>query len=188
MSIPTKDELKKLFSRAWTSGGETPCGYGSTLENTAAMRSALQQLLWKYGVDAIDDCGCGDFNWVKEMLLPGVTYQGYDVVDRKRRSMPFEVKDIITEELAVCDLIICKDVFIHWTNEMIMAALANFRQYGDYLFAETTPGLNNSLRDIEPGGFAKVNLEALPFNLGQPMEVIPDPMFKRVYGWWDLTI
>lgn len=188
MSIPTKAELKKIFSRAWASEGETPCGQGSRLEHTAAMRSALQNLLWKYGVDTIDDCGCGDFHWAKTLQLYGVTYRGYDVVDRKRRDLPFEIKEVITEELAPCDLIVCKDVFIHWTNEMIQAAISNFRFYGDYLFAESTPGIDNSQRVIEPGGFAKVNLEALPFNLGPPMEKIVDPVFRRYYGWWDINL
>ena len=187
MSIPSKQELKKMFSRSWSSGGETPCGQGSRLANTTAMRQALQNLLWKYGVDAIDDCGCGDYHWLQTLLLSGVTVRGYDVVDRKRRNFPFEVKDVITEALAPCDLIICKDVFIHWTNEMIMAALVNFRKYGTYLFAESTPGLDNAQRVISPGGFAKVNLEGLPFNLGEPMEKIQDPQFRRYYGWWVLN-
>jgi hypothetical protein len=179
--------MKKMFSRAWSSDGETPCGQGSRLVNTADMRPALQALLIKYGIDSIDDCGCGDFNWVKQLNLGGIDYIGYDVVDRRRYDLPFEVKDIIRDELAECALIICKDVFIHWTNEMIQAALSNFRDYTNYLFAETTPGIDNSLRDLSAGGFSRVNLEGLPFNLGTPMEIIQDPTFRRVYGWWDIT-
>jgi len=188
MTIPTKDELTKMFGRAWSSGGETPCGQGSRLGNTVVMREALQQLLWKYGVRSIVDAGCGDFNWVKTLQLSGITYQGYDVVDRRRRDLPFEVKDVITEGIPECDLVICKDVFIHWTNEMIMAALTNFRGRGKYLFAESTPGLDNDKRVLKAGEFERVNLEGLPFNLGAPMEIIPDRRFKRIYGWWDLNV
>jgi len=158
MTTPTKKELQKMFGRSWSSGGETPCGQGSTLGNTVEMREGLRDFIVKYGVDKIRDCGCG-----------------------------FEVKDVITEPIDECDLIICKDVFIHWTNEMIMDAIANFRDYGQYLFAESTPGITNADRMTTGGGFSRVNLEALPFNLGEPMEVIHDKKFRRYYGWWDLN-
>jgi len=187
MTTPTKKELQKMFGRSWSSGGETPCGQGSTLGNTVEMREGLRDFIVKYGVDKIRDCGCGDFHWMKEMILYGIDYKGYDIVDRKRRDFPFEVKDVITEPIDECDLIICKDVFIHWTNEMIMDAIANFRDYGQYLFAESTPGITNADRMTTGGGFSRVNLEALPFNLGEPMEVIHDKKFRRYYGWWDLN-
>jgi len=189
MTIPSKDQLKKMFSRSWASeGGETPCGQGSTLTNTAAMRVALQEWLYKYGVDVMVDAGCGDFNWVKQLNLGGITYYGYDIVDRKRRDLPFAVKDVITESFPPCDLVVCKDVFIHWTNEMIMDAIANFRKYTNYMFAESTPGISNDGRPEQAGGFARVNLEGLPFNLGPPMEKIKDKKFRRYYGWWDITL
>jgi len=186
MTLPSKDELKRMFKRSWSSGGETPCGQGSTLAHTAVMRAELQKLLWKYGIRRVNDCGCGDFHWVKTLQMSGITYRGYDIIDRKRRNFPFEVKDVVTEALAPCDLVICKDVFIHWTNEMGMAALANFRKCATYLFAETTPGINNTKRMTAPGSFSPVNLVELPFNLGPPMEIIPDSQFRRIYGWWKI--
>ena len=47
--------------------GETFSGPGSSLKQTATMRSKLPTLFQELGINSILDAACGDLNWMKEL-------------------------------------------------------------------------------------------------------------------------
>ena len=98
MTLISKKEMRAAFHRSWSGGsGETGCGKGSTIENTAEIREALPNIIKEFNIQKINDAGCGDFNWIKTIepiKTFEIDYQGYDIFDRKKRSLPFIELDI----------------------------------------------------------------------------------------------
>lgn len=191
------EAIRKLFSRSWSSvGGETPCGNGSTLASTEALRIALPDIIRKNGVKVINDAGCGDFHWIKSLKWffrkNGIDYLGYDIVDRKVRGVfPFQILDIRNEEMRLCDLIICHDVLGHYSNDHVAAILARFKQKGKYLLATSAVCDNSKRKGIKGenswiGGFRPVFLGDPAFGLGTPIFTIDEPTLRRYQGLWKL--
>ena len=76
---------KEVFTEVFTindwSSTESHSGMGSTLQFTPNIRKELP-LLWKaYGIKKILDIGCGDFNWMKEIVGSLDYYKGTDIVE-----------------------------------------------------------------------------------------------------------
>jgi len=71
-------KLLRLSRKGWSGGNkETRCGWGSTLEATKPIRAALPGLLEKYKIKSILDIGCGDLNWIHD-LINDIHYTGID--------------------------------------------------------------------------------------------------------------
>lgn len=186
-----RQEIKRAFARSWRSkDGETPCGAGSTLASTERVRAELPEIFDKYSIRSINDAGCGDFHWVEKLKLlfksKKIDYLGYDIIDRKRRVLPFQELEITSETMRRADLIICRDVLFHLSNELVEAAIKQFRKSKSrYLLATTSPG-DNSLREDTVEKFQPVDLESDPFNLGEPLLKVHEPQFRRYLGLWEL--
>lgn len=195
MSKPNSSDLKEKFSRSrWRSGGsETPCGAGSTVLATEVVRPAILSVVDRYSVRTINDAGCGDMNWIR-LLKPsfeamGVDYQGYDVRDLEDPPLPYQKLEIVHEEMRPCDLILCRDVFIHLTDDLILTALEKFRSVGKYLLSTTFPnmafGAERSIRALG-SSYAGINLEDPKFGLGESIEMIAEPKWKKGIALWVL--
>jgi hypothetical protein len=149
----------------------------------------------------MNDAGCGDLAWMSTIDLDGVDYVGYDVHERgtwpelRRSGYRLEVVDITADDLRPADLLICRDVFIHLPNEMILRALEQFRRSSRLLL--TTSYVSDPT--VERGAFsneermdapsllhAKLDLTLPPFGLGQPLERIPEDSPNKYLGLWDL--
>jgi ubiquinone/menaquinone biosynthesis C-methylase UbiE len=59
---------------------ETVSGPGSTRERAAAFRGDLIALMQQLDVRVLLDVGCGDFNWMVDVVDSVETYIGVDVV------------------------------------------------------------------------------------------------------------
>src|SRR5215813_13555683 len=59
---------------------ESASGGGSTIEQTKAIRAALQRNESDHQVHTMLDIPCGDFNWMRTLELP-VDYIGADIVE-----------------------------------------------------------------------------------------------------------
>jgi len=116
-------DLLKLFGISkdgWVSGGkETRCGSGSTLQATKPIRKAFPGILERFKIENILDIGCGDLNWIHDIIPDEVEYTGIDWVipiqalKRQRKNMKFIERSIFDMEIGSHDMIICKDVMIH---------------------------------------------------------------------------
>ncbi|KAJ5524565.1 hypothetical protein N7494_011215 [Penicillium frequentans] len=193
----------EIFSRGWPDQApDTVCGWGSSEKHTRLVRKEFFELLNIYHVKLLNDAGCGDLSWMSMVDLEGVDYVGYDLYERanwadlRQRGYQLEVLDITANELRPADLLICRDVFIHLPNDMILATLERFRRSASLLLTTgytSDPSLSESefsnfKRMDEPNlHHRKLDLTLPPFNLGQPLVRIPEDSPNKYLGLWDLN-
>jgi SAM-dependent methyltransferase len=143
----------------------------------------LPRLLRRLGARSLLDAGCGDFHWMAHVELDGVEYIGVDVVpelieeNRRRHGRPgrsFIEADLISDPLPRADAILCRDTLIHLPDALLLAAVANIARSGaSYLLASTFVGRGNG-PDIVLGDWRPTDLQAPPFSLPEPLELVDD--------------
>jgi len=139
-------DTAKRFKVGWSSAEEhgTVCGMGSTKENTANVLKSLPYVFKSINAKKVNDAGCGDFAWVKHADLKGIDYMGYDVAEwAEQDEFKFKKLDVINQKMRKADLIICRDVFFHIPNNLIIKAIKNMK-------ASKTPYLLCSSAYIAP--------------------------------------
>jgi hypothetical protein len=173
-------------------------GPGSTLPATASLRAALPPALQEMGAETLLDIGCGDFFWMREVDLP-CKYIGIDIVQSvidenqknfgsdKRR---FVCLDGVVDDLPKGDVAMCREVLFHLSSSDARALIDNIRKAGVKFVAATTDPATRFNSDIPSGSFREINLVRSPFNLGEPVSVLPDgdgPNTGRIMGVWALA-
>jgi hypothetical protein len=175
-----------VFSDHYTDNGwgnpESRSGEGSTLQATEAVRAALPKLIADYDIATMLDIPCGDFNWMSRVELP-VSYVGADlvaeIVNRNREtfgsdSRSFLQLDLAADDLPAADLIFCRDCLVHLSYAHIHAALANIRRSGARFLLTTTHVHTERNKDIVTGEWRRLNLQAAPFFLPEPLLLIDE--------------
>lgn len=157
-------------------------GRGSNLEATAGIRDALPELFARRGIASVLDAACGDFAWMRQVVKYLPEYQGIDIVpDLIRRnqlaygshSVRFSCLDVTVDTLPRCDLVLCRDCFIHLPTRAIRRATRNFIASGaTWLAVGNQPGA--VYHDIPMGSFRHVDLTAPPFSWPEPIERLAD--------------
>jgi hypothetical protein len=191
-----EDVFSDIYENNLWEDSESASGRGSTLERTKVIRRKLPALLHELGAKSLLDAPCGDFNWMQQTDLGGVTYIGADVVpgliSRNERlyggaGRMFLTVDITRDSLPAADVILCRDCFIHFSFRDIRAALRNFKQANaDFLFV-TTHTLVQKHRDIATGQGRNVNLLLPPFNFPEPLKmIVEDAELAKCLGVWRL--
>jgi len=180
-------------------GNETPNGPGSSLEATKDVREHLPKIFKEFNIQSMMDAACGDWNWMKEVDLEGITYHGYDIMPEfiedneeqfKKENVHFEVKDVTLEELeSNVDLVMCRDFLMHIKWDKIKKMISNFKISGaKYLFVSNFSNYDSHNDDyaiaVHPGdvglnienysgdpewGWRPVNLHLEPFNFPEPV-------------------
>ncbi|HYV34294.1 MAG TPA: hypothetical protein VE988_01235, partial [Gemmataceae bacterium] len=75
-----RDTFVNIYrTNAW-GNDQSRSGPGSTVVRTAMLRPQLERLLQELEITTLLDAPCGDFNWLKESVLPVQYYVGVDVV------------------------------------------------------------------------------------------------------------
>jgi hypothetical protein len=153
---------------------ESISGSGSNMHQTKQLVALLSEVLKKVEVKRFLDLPCGDFNWMQKVDLTGINYTGGDIVEsivaennKKFKSVGrnFEVLNIITDQLPPSDLLLCRDCFVHLSNEKVMEALANIKKQNiKYLLTTSFPATKQN-KDILTGEWRPLNLELPPYNL-----------------------
>jgi SAM-dependent methyltransferase len=182
-----------VFSRIYRGGEwmtvESRSGPGSELVRTAGLRRELPLLLAELGVDVLLDAGCGDFRWLSEADLPVREYIGVEVVRElaaelgpsyARPGRRFLHADITREDLPPADLILCRDVLVHFPDDDIDRALAAFRRTRTRWLLTTTFTDRDGNEPVELGGWRTLNLEAPPWDFPSPARTLLDvPIVDR---------
>lgn len=118
-----KEEWERIYAEGGFQGEGS--GRGSFIENNQYLISWLVNFIKKNNIQNIVDIGCGDFQWMPEVLkgFPNVDYTGIDCVQSiienhalKYPKYKFICKDITTEKKLLSDsfdLVICKDLLQH---------------------------------------------------------------------------
>lgn len=133
-------------------------------------------------IHSVVDLGCGDWCFSRYINWGLIQYTGIDVVksviERNQKlystsTISFQHGDILDLELPNADLLICKDVFMHLTNDDITNFLTKIGQFKHCLFTyditktETfsVEPLNENMEVDRRGGYRPLDLTKPPFNL-----------------------
>lgn len=180
--------MKRIFtyinqSNLWQSS-ESVSGRGSELACTESLRASLPSLFKDLGVNSILDAPCGDFNWMSQVSLSGISYIGVDIVPEVvaqnqqkygTSSIRFIDGDITRTQLPQADLIICRDCLVHLSFWDGYRALKQFKQSkARYLLITTYPTTVKN-EDAPTGSWKSLNLCQSPFNFGSPLMLLSDP-------------
>ncbi|MBF0168419.1 MAG: methyltransferase domain-containing protein [Alphaproteobacteria bacterium] len=191
--------MQRAFTGIWQANAaqniETHSGPASTLKQTRPLRQALPQLFKRLGVRTLLDAGCGDANWIGDVAEGLDLYIGLDLVEEQltgcRRfhahhpRMLFRAGDITRDPLPRADMILCRDVLTLLPEADILKALELFRNSGaSYLAATHFSG------SLEPEGalgvYRQIDLQAAPFNLPPPQEILSEMQEGKVLGIWQI--
>jgi hypothetical protein len=183
--MPVKQRFRRIhrLSQAYWKSTESVSGLGSTLANTENIRRELPGLLRRHGVRTIVDVPCGDFNWMRHVITPaGIeSYTGLDIVpeiietNRTRYGsdhVRFAQFDVIREVPPTADLVLMRDLLIHFSFADARRALQNVRRSGaTYLLATTYAEVSENA-DIVTGRWRPINLTLAPYGFPEPLELI----------------
>lgn len=181
-----KETFSEIFKKNKWKNSESRSGYGSTLKYTENLRTCLPLLYKKYNIKSLIDAPCGDFNWMKHVVLDTQNfYIGGDIVDdiinQNKKYETQRVKfinfDIIKTPFPKVDLWLCRHCLIHLSENDIFKSLENFIN-SDIQYLLTTSHKNNKgfvNKDIITGGFRLLDLFSAPYNFSSnPLERIDD--------------
>lgn len=155
-------------------------GPGSDLVQTEKLIRDLPGILKEYDCKTMLDAPCGDFFWMHHVDLTGIQYTGADIVkeliQRNQEvygndSRVFIHRNLQTDLLESFDLIFCRDLMVHLSNDSIIKLIRNFKRSGSrYLLTTNFNGDFKNI-DIVAGDWRVLNLMSPPFNF-------PGPTFK----------
>ena len=159
-------------------------GPGSNEDRIIPFKEEFPEIIKKYLIGSVNDAGCG-LGWIKaECMKLGVKYSGFDILPREGA----KVLDITSEVMPKADLIICRDVLFHLTNDLIEDALGDFKKSGIYLLATSHYGVSNETRPDSYEGHIINNFVDLEKILGTPLDKIEEPIDNRYMGIWKLNV
>jgi hypothetical protein len=181
-----------MVTNRWGSS-ESVSGPGSTMKQTALIRAALPSLFRKFGIRRLVDAPCGDCNWISHIEYEFDLFIGCDIVpdliQKHRKSLQnekrrFQVADISQDILPAADAVLCRDCLVHLPYVMIEASLRNFVLAGfKYVLMTTFPGREN--KDIPAGHWRPLDMEAAPFCLPSPLQLIRERPLSQTDQWND---
>ncbi len=178
-------DIESVFTDVYTrnrwKSPESRSGTGSALEQTAAVRAGLSDIIRDFGIRSMLDAPCGDFNWMRHVDLSGVDYTGADIVEaviardqaeHQRANIRFAKLDITTDALPTVDLVLCRDCLVHLSYADAFAALRNIAASGSIYLMATTFADRTANTDIKTGGWRVLNLAQPPFSLPPPVRLL----------------
>jgi hypothetical protein len=172
-------------------------GPGSNLIQTEQVRHALPRLIRNLHISTMLDIPCGDFHWMKELDLQLEQYIGADIVEEivkqnvsrygsdKRQ---FVHLDIVKDRLPKADLILCRDLFGHFSFKDIKNAVTRIKASGSTYLLTTTYVDTTVNEHIFTGLFRPINLEKPPFNFPTPLEIINEQCTEDVSLYKDKSL
>ncbi len=151
-------------------------GLGSKLEHCKHYIAFLEQFLQKNQITSVVDFGCGDWTFSQYIRWGDIHYTGFDVVKsvvddlKKKYSSPlrqFIHADGLSTDLPAADLLICKDVLQHLSNENIHAFLKQCSKFKYCLITnDVDPATKTSTNpDIKNGYYRFLDITQAPFNV-----------------------
>lgn len=149
-------------------------GPGSKPEFTEPYRKFLEDFISQREIESVLDLGCGDLEIMSRVNLHGATYLGIDVIAArvaanasKHPELPCVWHDLTTYQLPPADLIICKDVIQHWTNDEVLTFIERLEAAPFRYALITNCNYGPANHDIKTGGWRPIDLTAPPFCVGE---------------------
>jgi SAM-dependent methyltransferase len=112
-------------------------GGGSSIEATLPYKKFIERFLRDHAIKSIVDLGCGDWQFSRFLDFGDASYKGFDVAETVvRENQKSFSSDTISferltsyEDLPTADLLICKDVLQHLSNDEVKKALSILPRY-----------------------------------------------------------
>src|SRR3972149_4870646 len=132
----SKESIFTEIYRKHRWGGKSRSGPGSDFEETEEIRCELPNVLEEYQITSMLDIPCGDFNWLRTIDFNSILYLGADIVheiiveNKKKYSTinrSFVKRDILKNSLPKADLVLCRDLLVHFSNKDVLKALKNIK-------------------------------------------------------------
>lgn len=177
------DVFGEIYRRNRWGGRESASGTGSDLQQTAVIVAELPRLFERYAIASMLDIPCGDFHWMQRVDLGRVEYMGADIVPElvaadiaayRRPGVAFSTLNLANDPLPRADLVFCRDCLVHLSFEDVYAALRNICASDARFLLTTTFPAHPRNRQIRTGQWRPLNLQAAPFLLPPPIELIDE--------------
>lgn len=180
-----KTKFTAIYQKTKAEEVESVSGEGSSLSYTSSLRASLPIMLNKFEIKSIFDGPCGDFNWMKEIILANdISYHGVDIVSniiesniRKYSSqrINFSQGDLTKMNFPQSDLMIMRDLLFHLSYKDAEFIIKNFLT-SNIKFLLTTSHRNiKKNSDIYSGDFKFINLFEAPYYFPRnPLWIIDD--------------
>lgn len=177
-----KNDAETVFTRHYDIGDEWGknnegngfSGSGSLVPLARPYMNFLQEFLKNNDIKSVVDAGCGDWTFSRYMDWSQGSYIGFDVVksviEKNQKyfgapSVQFVHSNFIQEDLPAADLLICKDVLQHCTNEDILAFMPQCKKFKHCLITN----------DIEP---SEINI-AISRGQWRPVDLTKPPFMSK---------
>jgi SAM-dependent methyltransferase len=148
--------------------GQFYSGAGSDDEVSAEYVAIVRKYIDDHDIRSIVDLGCGDFRVGRQLLRPGISYVGVDLVPQLidshqkqfgSETVRFMVGNISEDALPDGQLYLVRQVLQHLSNAQVGQALDKLRDKPHVLIAEHHPGawrFKEYNRDKTPGQAIRV--------------------------------
>jgi SAM-dependent methyltransferase len=173
--------FRDIYRRNHWSGPESRSGLGAGVDQTAALATALPDLLRRLGAEVLLDLPCGDYGWMRRIELPVARYIGADLLPELIRPLQerfggggrsFVVLDLTRDPLPEAHLLLCRDCLVHLSFGDIRRALGNVLRSGiPWLLTTTFPECEVN-EEIVTGDWRPLDLERSPFGFPAPFELL----------------
>ncbi len=195
--------FKKIYQNNFWNSSESISGTGSETIQTYKIVNELKNLFLNYDIKSILDLPCGDFGWMKNVDLTGISYLGGDIVDdlikvncekfRIGDNINFKTINMITDSLPYHDLILVRDCFVHLSYADIFKSVKNLKASGSKYLLTTSFTEYRRNFDIITGDWRRLNFEIHPFNFPTPIFVLNEnctegngKFYDKSLVLWDL--
>ena len=170
---------EKIFTEIYekTLSKQTP--EGSLLENMRPFVDMLQTFLVENNIHSVVEVGCGDWKVARYISWGDIQYRGYDivksVVEKNQKKfgnskVQFIHADALSTDLPSADLLICKNVLQHFSNNFrnILSFLSQTHKFKHCLIVNDITFVKESSKHnyrIQTGGYHPLNLSQQPFKV-----------------------
>lgn len=177
------DSAEQIFTEIYINAtwgfndkGEGFSGGGSLLVNACPYIELLEKFIVSNNTTSVVDAGCGDWEFSKYVNWNNAHYKGYDVVKHviennianyANSNFKFFHGNFTDIDLPCADLLICKDVLQHLSNEEIFKFIKQFSKFKYVLITNDVDPktLTSDNRNIMTGECRPLDLSRKPFEL-----------------------
>jgi len=131
--------FKTVYSENLWKNQESISGDGSTLNCSLEYLKFIEKFIVDNRIKKILDIGCGDFNLMRHLNLSYIEYVGIDMIkdlidinNKKYGNHNINFFNVKIHEFDYADkydLILCKDVLQHWSNQSVINFHRSLKNY-----------------------------------------------------------
>jgi len=171
------NEFKKIFSKKYARGGwdGKGSGSGSSLSANKKYIPFLEKYLFDYGIKRVIDYGCGDWQFSQHVKWRDIDYLGLDAVESviEKNQIKFPAHKFVCDTdvfpyLKGRDIIIVKDVLMHWPDKEIESFLDRLTKHDIWILLVNAATRQPTPRKLRIGGFVHLEYDKFPLNKYNP--------------------